>query len=616
MRRYGKNGKVMAGVLLMALFLAAGFLARMEGLALWQRQPDLFFLADPARPVMIGADSYYYLDLARDLLEGNYQSFDPQRCFPAGARRPSPPPLLSVMLAGLARMLPFPLEWIAAIVPAVLGLLLFWPLYLLGRQLVGRAGGWIAAATGIFWPVYASRSVFGRFDTDCLNVVFASGAAYLALRLTAEENKRKKMVWGAAGVFLYILFLWWWPQVPLEVSGLALFPLVAALAVSFGGCTAGRAIIPATIISLMVGGGILIVAGGIGGMEAVIRRAGNIFAIANHREFPPFTFFSGDQQADLALAWSYLGPAGSLVLAAGLAGLVWLFSDRPRLIPFFLPLMAVAALSFFALRFFFFAAPLVGLGIAYGFQRLWRRGEGKVVSRYVLTGTMGLILIGCLPDIHQNNLRQTWLTAGHYQTMEKIGRVTEDNALIWSSYSKGYPLQFYARRATITDGSYQNGRILYIQNHPLAVDSFRLAANWMQFYAVRGMDGFEQMYRLSGGQWPAAISRLERLLSAGPTGATAILRQEGARDEKSVRQMVRFLFPVQPSVIYLYIDIRQFQESWFQAGAWNLITGQAPAVFVKQYHQVYENAQGEIVGRYPYGQDIIHIDPELGRFQN
>ena len=615
MRGYGKNGKVMAVALVIVSLLAVGFLAKMEGLALWQRQPDLFFLVDPVRPVMIGADSYYYMDLARDLLQKNYQPEDPQRCFPAGTSRPWPPPFLSAFLAGLALLLPFPLEWIAAVMPAVLGLLLFWPLYLLGRQVSGGAAGWIAATTGICWPVYVARTVFGRFDTDCLNVVFATGAVYLALRVVAEENKRKKSVWIAAGTGLYGLFLWWWPQVPLEVSGLALFPLAVALALSFGGRIPARMMFSWIVIGLIIGGFILLTAGG-EIVDATIRRAVHVLEIPHESVFPFPPMFSGDQQANPPLAWSYLGGGGLLVLVLGLAGLVRLFANRPRLIPFFLPLLLVSGVSFFALRFLFFATPLVGLGLGYGFQRLGNMAVLQGRRRYGLIVALGLVLFLCFPAIHRNNRREPWLTAWHYAAMQNIGRVTEHDAVIWSSYSKGYPLQFYARRATIADGSFRNGRILYIQNYPLAVDSFRLAANWMQFYAAHGMAGVEQVYRLSGRQWPAAVNRLEKLLAAGPEGAAIILRQEGSRDDESIRRFVRFLFPGQSLPLYLFIDVRQFQESWYQAGAWDLAARRAPSPVLKQYEGVHEDPAGMIAGAYPYGEDAIRIDPVSGRFHN
>ncbi len=599
---------------MIVVFLAVGFLTRLEGLFIWHQNKDLLFLGDQTRPVMIDADSYYYMDLARDLLEGAYDRSDPHRCFPQLARRPLVPPLLSVLLAGLKIIFPFPLEYIAALIPCVLGLLLIFPVYAIGRLISGRPCGLIAAAVALFFPAYTARTVFGRFDTDCLNVFFATGAVYIALRFAAQTNLHKQLAWFCGWLILYLLFLWWWQQVPLEVSAIMIFPL--ALAAFFFGPSAKKAAMPVLIVGMIVLFWFIMAVGGYFDMDKIVIRMMHIFKVSGDKAFPTPGLFFGDQRADFVTAWSYLGLGGVSALILGLTGLAWLAVNQPRPVLAVLPLIAVSSLAFFGQRFLFFAAPLVGLGTGYAFCRLWEAGKSRFFMKVLLIGMTGIMILLCLLKIHQNNLRQPWLTSWHYAAMEKIGRVTEADAVIWSSFSKGYPLQFYARRATITDGSFHGGRLLYIQNRPLAVDDFRLAANWMIFYAAHGLAGFERAFGLFGRNWPEALSGLERLLAAGPEEAKKILQDEKRPDGKSRDEILRFVFPLQRHPLYLFIDIRQFQESWYEAGAWDMKRGAPPSLMLRQYHHLRQEPSGCIVGTYPYDLDIIRIDPQTGYFDS
>ncbi len=597
----------------MGLLLLAGFLMRLEGLFVWQQQKALFFLKDPIRPVMIGADSYYYMDLARDLLENRYEPIDSHRCFPGGAPRPLIPPLLSVLLAGLKSVAFFPLEWLAALLPCVLGLLLVLPVYGLGRLTGGSTAGLIAATVALMFPVYAARTVFGRFDTDCLNVVLAAVAVYVALRLGEQKTYLKRIFWLAGALLIYFLFLWWW-QRPVEVSLIVLFPLGVVIAADFRS-NPGRALIPAAVVGLLALAGVIMSGGPNAAMDFVFERFWHLLEIPVEDGFPPPALFSGDQRADFAKAWAYLGPGGFLILISGGGGLICLAARQFRLVLAALPLIAVSALSVFAMRFLFFAAPLLGIGTGYVFQRCWAWAGPRFFIKSLLIGTMGIVVFLCGLKIHENNFRQPWLCAWHYTAMEKICRVTEKNAVVWSSYSKGYPLQFYARRATVCDGGFQNGRILYISNRPLAVSSFRLAANWMQFYAAHGSQGLERIFELFGRNRSEALRRLERLLAAGPEGAGNILQKVNWPAGNAAEEILRFIFPAPKHPLYLFIDIRQFQESWYQAGAWDMERGRAPSLMLKQYHRVRRNASGLISGSYPYGNDFIRIDPQTGRFR-
>ena len=117
------------------------------------------------------------------------------------------------------------------VMPAVLGPLLAIPLYLLGRFYGGPVMGFIAALMAMVYPFYIHRSNIGRFDTDCMNVVFATSSVYLYLRFAVCQNL-KRYIYFLFGLIVFFLFLWWWDQTPAVVGAITFPPLIIALAVT------------------------------------------------------------------------------------------------------------------------------------------------------------------------------------------------------------------------------------------------------------------------------------------------------------------------------------------------------------------------------------------------
>jgi dolichyl-diphosphooligosaccharide--protein glycosyltransferase len=165
-RSFTRPAVVYWGVL--TLIVLAALWLRVDDLIAWRQRPQQAFFQ--GRPLMITFDGYYYLSLARDLLEGTYEDLDSQRGVPASPPRPMPPPLLSLLTAAIARWTAWPLEWIALLLPPLLGVGLAVPLLLLSGLYGGRLIALVAVTMGLFPPYYVYRSHMGWFDTDCLNV--------------------------------------------------------------------------------------------------------------------------------------------------------------------------------------------------------------------------------------------------------------------------------------------------------------------------------------------------------------------------------------------------------------------------------------------------------------
>ncbi|MEI6126787.1 MAG: hypothetical protein WCQ99_09585, partial [Pseudomonadota bacterium] len=90
--------------------IAAGFFIRMEDLGEWKKNEQKTFFN--TQPLHTTFDAYFYLSLAKDLVDGTYQPTDEKRSVPDCPPRPSPPPLISVMAAAIAKTTSFSLSWI------------------------------------------------------------------------------------------------------------------------------------------------------------------------------------------------------------------------------------------------------------------------------------------------------------------------------------------------------------------------------------------------------------------------------------------------------------------------------------------------------------------------
>ena len=133
----------------------------MEDISDWKKAESRTFFE--GQPLHTTFDAYFYLSLAKDLIDDTYYPTDEKRGVPDCPPRPSPPPLISVMAAQITKLSSWSLSWVGAVLPAVLGALLALPLYLLGKSYSGGVAGFSAALIGPalsilylqkrFWPL-------------------------------------------------------------------------------------------------------------------------------------------------------------------------------------------------------------------------------------------------------------------------------------------------------------------------------------------------------------------------------------------------------------------------------------------------------------------------------
>ncbi|HID96797.1 MAG TPA: hypothetical protein EYP57_01175 [Thermodesulfobacteriaceae bacterium] len=595
-----------AGLLL--IILAVGLLVRLEDLSDWRAQPDRALYH--GEPLLTTFDGYFYLTLARDLAEGTYTPVDEKRAVPDNPKRPFPPPLISVIAAGAAKITPFSMNWIGAVLPALLGLLLAVPLYGLGRFYGGPVMGLSAALVGLLSHYYVYRSSLGWFDTDCMNVTWATGAAYCFLKFGVEK-KRRRYLYFLGGLIAYGLFLWWWDSTPQIVTIVSLLPMAVAL-VFFYRPSREEGVL---FFSLLGGGAIIVFS--ILGWDLPLRildKALGIFSyIAKESagDFPN-TGLSISEQAVPGLSEIISKTTGSVpaFICAG-AGMVWLFIRKPKASLFLSVPLAIGILSFFfAKRFMIFLAPMTALGIGYLISGIWEM-RGKYIFSAFAAPVLLLFLVW--PSFSKDMSKTFWpkepphLVAG----MDLASRKTPPDAVIWAWWDHGYPMQYWARRGTITDGTFHGPQLVVYNGIPLATDDYRLAANFMQFYVARGKSGLGQVYKAHNNDRGAGLALAKKVLSAGPEKAGEILNTAGLRPQGELQtadDWLRFFFPSEHRPVYLFLDWRLTVTSywWFWLGSWDVDAKDG-------IHPVYQPFFGvRLKGKTAYNNAGIKVDLSKG----
>ena len=220
-----KSNQLITWLLLLLVFFIALFL-RIDNFGYWTENPERFFHGDT--PNILNVDGYYYLDLARDLVNRTYALVDQDRTIPYGKPRPSPVPLLSIITSKIHLISGIKLEWIALWLSSLLGSFIVIPLFLVGLQLGGRVMAFCTSIVGALSPHFLQRSTFGWFDTDSLVVILPLMIAWAAMMFSTTRSQRRWYYLASAFAF-ELIFLWWWDFGSAPVLAAFLIPIAVAI---------------------------------------------------------------------------------------------------------------------------------------------------------------------------------------------------------------------------------------------------------------------------------------------------------------------------------------------------------------------------------------------------
>jgi len=566
-----KNSRLGSSAIIIVIMLF-GFLVRIEDLSAWKQYDQRAFFN--GQPLHTTFDAFFYLSLAKDLVDGTYSKIDEKRSVPDCPLRPSPPPLISCLAAGIKKTTPFTLSWIGALLPAALGPLLAIPLFCIGRFYGGPLTGFIAALISLLYPFYVYRSNIGRFDTDCLNVTFTVTAAYLFLRFGTDDT-RKRYFYFAGALIIYILFLWWWDQTPAAVTALTFLPLVVALlffyrpsrheAVLFYGFLA----VCFCVFSLIKGPAVVV---------QIIKSIFIQYLYISKNvsgDFPNIGVTISEQvrpSLSTILSFTTLNIL-SFLFAVG--GLFLLLFKRTKQSLFLIALIILSILTFtYANRFLIFFIPLLALGTGYGISFLWNLRK-RVTALYIICPALFIGIVWPLYTSSDDVTQWPKEMGPVVKGMDIAKNRTPPDAVIWAWWDHGYALTYFARRATINDGSVHSGERTVYSAIPLATDDYRFAANFMHFYVKQGIKGIHTFCNAYGKGLAEGVSVIKKLLSSGPATARVMLGNMALHQMPgliTVDQWLSFFYPTEKLPVYLFLDnlLTKITYWWFWFGTWDM----------------------------------------------
>jgi dolichyl-diphosphooligosaccharide--protein glycosyltransferase len=548
-----------AAIVMVALFI------RLDDLRAWIDQPHKAFYN--GQPILTNFDGYFYLSLARDLLEHEYDPVDTFRGVPESQKRPMPPPLISLVTAAIAKISSVSIDWIAALLPAFLGLFLAVPLYLFSRLFGGGVMALVALSVGLSARYYVYRSSVGWFDTDCLNATFALMITYLFLRFGMVSTYRR-YAYLTGGFCVFLFFLLWWDQTRTAVTMIALCPLTVVMALFYRPQGRERWLALATVAVIVSG---LLVWNGPQVFRLPVEKtlvALGYITKTQSGQFPNTAQSVMEQMRPGFQSLARISTGNLATFIIGLAGLTWMLIIQTRRAAPLMVVFGLGCLAFlFARRFTIFLNPFLAIGLGYAAQQLWDFRSKWPFLKYIAPA--GALLV-CIFSAKDSLHRVYWPKEipPIVEGMQLLSQTTAGNALIWAWWDHGYPLRYWSQRATINDGSLHNGPRTVSNAIPLSSMNPRQAANFIQFYAVRGVQGLQTVIDRSG--TPTAGMRLmQRVFEAGPEQAESVLGMSGL---VPVDEWRRFFFPPQERDIYLFLDLRLARTAywWHWFGTWDM----------------------------------------------
>lgn len=581
------DSRSLISVALLAIIIMCALWLRMDDLLDWVERPQRAFFN--SQPILINFDGYYYLSLARDLVQGTYESVDALRGVPQSPLRPLPPPLISVLAAVLAMLTPFSLDWIATLLPPFLGITLAVPLFLICRLYAGRVMALSAVAMGLFPSYFVYRSNLGWYDTDCLNVTFLLLVCYFFIRFGLDDSRRR-YAYLASGGITYVLFMLWWDQTPAIVTLLCFSPLAIVGGLYYR--PQGRERRLAIIIGLIALVGVVVWQGPKIMVAPFEKAIGQLSYISKTQQDDfPNVGVSVHEQRRLDLANIVKKTTNHpLSFVIGLTGLMGLFWSHKRKAAALLVPFAIGCLSFlFARRFLIFLNPFLALGFGYAGHWLWQLRKKWPPLRYAVPVAIFVLLWipfnGSLGEIQwapaekgaQKGFKLPKVDKVVYwpkepppiiEGLDAAKHHTDKDALVWAWWDHGYPMLYWGQRATINDGSLHGGLRTVINAIPLATQSPRLSANFMRFYSVQGISGLARLFKAMRGT-AQGMHVLKAVLSAQGQAVNDIITQAGLAPLDEWRS---FFFPESSRELYLFTDFRLARTTywWHWFGTWDV----------------------------------------------
>ncbi len=489
--------------------LAVLLVLALYALGVWLRVRHIDVLAH-RQSLFPDGDGWHWARLADLLRHGPLPSRDPLRNVPELVANPWPPPLVSLLPAGLESF-GFAPRTLYLWLPPLLSMLFVVPLWFYLRRFAPLSVYVGAALAGSLGPPLLARSMPGCFDSDVLILLFGFLVAALVTRVAEERRPWPAHLLAAGSGLALRLFQWWYPK-PLFVL-LFIGALVASLLVARQGW---RRTATLTAVAVLFAGPLALLES-LGGSRYLFDRvlgnpAGGSIAL-------PVSLAStiGELRPPVGAQW-YLATTGALpALILAVIGLAALLIRRFRPMVASLPLLAAGLATVGAgSKNLLYLMPFLGMGLGFAAHGLALLPTGR---KKLIAAASCLVAAG----LAQSPARWRELLAAESpppfvddRTMgflQRLRTLTEPNAVLWSWWDLGYPLEALAQRATVSDGETLVPAKIDLLALSLFVDNEQTARNVIAYattvpsddYPAAGLGAIRAAARRFGGPLPRPV---------------------------------------------------------------------------------------------------------------
>lgn len=552
---------------LLAIISFAIFL-RYEDFSVWKKNKAAFQFQGEYQ--MGNYDSYYYLEIAKEIQQGTYDDIQERSRVPDGKKVPKIAPLLSFLAASISSVFNVPLATVAIFLPILLASLLAPLVFFFCRRLnFNRISALTAALFSIISLTYVIRTRIGVFDTDCMNVIFVLLNSYLFYQFAVIETK-KRYTYLTLGVLCSFLFYIWWNTATSVVVLSALVPLTVSLIFFY---KTGKKLVKYVILMFVIAAGIYFTGDQIQSYFDLLSGTTTTLFPNNmsvsELNATTLTYFIEQTSNNTFLCITML--IGILALCLKL---------KVKALFLSIPILLAIAPLFAGNRFMLFSAPVLAIGMGYAIQILYDLHK-TIPTKLTHAVAILFIIIGIASTYKKitHNFAKP-AAADNVHLLSALGKFTPKDAKIWAEWDLGYQIHYYLERGTYADGEFSDGEIYFYNAFPFAVDNLAVSANFIRFYTKHGIDGMKSLYTTFSGI-ENTFKVLQDIWSLTPNEAEKWLSEHQQNyplftsdHSKTIKQWISFLFPKDVEEVYLFIHYKMTQTAaWFKQGNSDLKTG-------------------------------------------
>ncbi|MFP4169300.1 MAG: STT3 domain-containing protein [Desulfonatronovibrionaceae bacterium] len=254
-----------------------------------------------------------------------------------------------------------------------------------------------------------------------------------------------------------------------------------------------------------------------------------------------------------------------------LAGYVYLVWKRPLFIVF-LPLLGLSIASVkLGNRFAMFGGGALGIGLAFGVNRLLLDFGQSRLRRWLAQIILALLVTWPLLNVSLNLKPSPILPPAYAKTFAQVGEKAGPDAQLWQWWDYGYAGQYYAQRRVFGDGGQHGGKFLYPLARVHTTDSPLQAAQLMKFTLHAQLRQYKEMEE--NGTLPVQRGEAQNY-PGDPVKPLREMGREKAREYVESMKNKRYSWPELPEQ-YLVLSWDNIRLSYWISfyGTWDLVSG-------------------------------------------